>query len=47
MKWLVSFFMLCNTGVVAQTWDSAYQTTYYEQKVSLHRLLPDTKNETA
>ncbi len=34
-------------AVVAQTvaWDSSYQTTYYGQKTSLFRLLPDTKNE--
>lgn len=25
--------------------DSSYLTTYYEQKVSLFRLLPDTRNE--
>jgi len=27
------------------TYDSSYKTTYYEQKVSLFKLLPNTKNE--
>lgn len=27
------------------TCDSSYLTTYYEQKVSMFRLLPDTKGE--
>lgn len=29
----------------AQTFDSSYNSTYYEQKVTLFRQLPDTKNE--
>jgi lysophospholipase L1-like esterase len=31
--------------VYGQTWDSSYQTTYYEQKVTLFRQLPDRKGE--
>ncbi len=30
---------------VGQSWDSTFRNTYYEQKVTLHRLLPDTKDE--
>ena len=32
-------------GAAGQSWDSTFRTTYYEQKVTLHRLLPDTKDE--
>ncbi len=36
----------CSLQAAAQaTWDSSYNGTYYEQKVTLHRLLPDTRNE--
>jgi len=31
--------------VAAQKWDSTYSTTYYNQKVSVFRLLPDTPGE--
>lgn len=31
--------------VWGQTWDSSYQTTYYEQKVTLFRALPDRAGE--
>jgi len=38
--------MLCSCLVgQAQTLDSSYQTTYYNQKLTLFRLLPDTKGE--
>lgn len=43
------FLMLLLTvvshSVQAQRWDSSYQSTYYEQKLTLFRLLPDTKGE--
>jgi len=29
----------------AQGWDSSYRSTYYDQKLTLFRLLPDTKGE--
>jgi len=38
--------MLCSCLVgQAQALDSSYQTTYYNQKLTLFRLLPDTKGE--
>jgi len=37
------FFLVASSQTV--TWDSNYRTTYYGQKVSLYRLLPDTKKE--
>ena len=38
--------MLCSCLVgQAQNLDSSYQTTYYNQKLTLFRLLPDTKGE--
>lgn len=43
--YLVIGLMLSSFIAGAQSWDSSYQTTYYEQKVTLFRLLPDTKGE--
>jgi lysophospholipase L1-like esterase len=45
---LVLVFMLLHssTGLLAQKpVDTSYRSTYYDQKVTLFRLLPDTKNE--
>ncbi len=44
---LVACLFLINVFVHAQTtsYDSSYETTYYNQKVTLFNLLPDTKNE--
>jgi lysophospholipase L1-like esterase len=43
------FLLLLLSGVTAasysQAWDSSYQTTYYEQKVTLFRQLPDRAGE--
>lgn len=46
-KFLYLLFCLGFTNLMqAQaTYDSSYLTTYYEQKVSMFRLLPDTKGE--
>lgn len=42
--WLITVAGL--SPVAAQPFaDTSYRTTYYEQKVTLFRLLPDTKNE--
>ncbi|MFN4007766.1 MAG: GDSL-type esterase/lipase family protein [Chitinophagaceae bacterium] len=44
-------YYCCIVGIIAcltanaQTFDSSYNSTYYEQKVTLFRQLPDTKNE--
>lgn len=43
--YLLIGLMLSSFIAEAQSWDSSYQTTYYEQKVTLFRLLPDTKGE--
>ncbi len=42
--------LLCSLGLISflqaqARYDSSYLTTYYEQKVSMFRLLPDTKDE--
>ena len=44
---LVACLFIINICVHAQTttYDSSYETTYYNQKVTLFNLLPDTKNE--
>ncbi len=42
---LVSLILIFVQVASAQVWDSSYRTTYYEQKASLHRLLPDTEGE--
>ncbi len=44
---LVACLLLINICVHAQTttYDSSYESTYYNQKVTLFNLLPDTKNE--
>jgi lysophospholipase L1-like esterase len=42
------FLIISLTGLVVQAQggiDTTYKTTYYEQKVTLFRLLPDTKGE--
>ncbi len=45
-KSLVLLSLISASAVVtAQGWDSTYRSTYYEQKVTLHRSIPDTKNE--
>jgi lysophospholipase L1-like esterase len=41
----IFFELLILQSITAQTIDTAYQSTYYEQKVTLFKLLPDTKNE--
>ena len=41
---VIGMLCLCLIGQ-AQSWDSSYQTTYYDQKLTLFRLLPDTKGE--
>jgi lysophospholipase L1-like esterase len=38
------FLLFANSAATAQT-DTSYKTTYYEQKVTLFKLLPDTKDE--
>lgn len=42
-------FVLLTIGLpilsMAQRWDSSFQSTYYDQKLTLFRLLPDTKGE--
>jgi lysophospholipase L1-like esterase len=43
--YLLIGLMLSSFIAEAQSWDSSYQATYYEQKVTLFRLLPDTKGE--
>jgi lysophospholipase L1-like esterase len=44
---LLSLLFFLSLSVAAQTvaYDSSYQSTYYEQKVTLFRLLPDEPNE--
>ena len=43
---ILLFITVCHHGVTAQnTYDTSYITTYYQQKLTLFRLLPDTKNE--
>jgi lysophospholipase L1-like esterase len=37
--------ILLSVTALAQTYDSSYRSTYYEQKATLHQLLPDTKGE--
>jgi lysophospholipase L1-like esterase len=37
--------ILLSVTALAQTYDSSYRSTYYEQKVTLHQLLPNTKGE--
>ncbi|MFM7672468.1 MAG: GDSL-type esterase/lipase family protein [Bacteroidota bacterium] len=42
------FFLICfglSSWAQAQKWDSSFQSTYYDQKLTLFRLLPDTKGE--
>jgi lysophospholipase L1-like esterase len=48
IKKIVVVFLLLQTGVVLfaqKPVDTGYHSTYYDQKVTLFRLLPDTKNE--
>jgi lysophospholipase L1-like esterase len=47
MKIRLAFFIqiFCANILNAQVIDTSYKTTYYEQKVTLFRLLPDTKGE--
>ncbi len=48
MRGFIILFITLSVGVtdcLAQRWDSSYQSTYYEQKLTLFRLLPDTKGE--
>ena len=40
----IGMLCACLSGQ-SQSWDSSYQTTYYNQKLTLFRLLPDTKGE--
>ncbi|MEY4892968.1 MAG: hypothetical protein RIQ34_1580 [Bacteroidota bacterium] len=40
----IALYHSCLRGQ-SQSWDSSYQTTYYDQKLTLFRLLPDTKGE--
>lgn len=42
---IVVVSLLANASMHAQQIDTSYQSTYYGQKVSLFRLLPDTKGE--
>lgn len=44
---LVASILWLSTALSAQApaWDSSYKTTYYQQKVSLFRLLPNTASE--
>jgi lysophospholipase L1-like esterase len=43
---LVFLLLFAGKGLTAQKQvDTGYRSTYYEQKVTLFRLLPDTKNE--
>lgn len=42
---IFTLLVLLSNTADAQKVDSNYRTTYYEQKVSLFRLLPDTKDE--
>ena len=42
---LIFFVILLSGNIFAQGVDSNYRTSYYEQKLSLFRLLPDTKDE--
>lgn len=46
-KLLFMLCVICSARSTAQntSWDSSFFSTYYEQKVTLYRLLPDTKNE--
>jgi lysophospholipase L1-like esterase len=46
-RWITICMVLLMLQAYAQSpaWDSVYQSTYYEQKLSLFRLLPDTKKE--
>jgi len=37
--------ILLSVTALAQTYDSSYRSTYYEQKATLHQLLPNTKGE--
>ena len=42
---IVFCFLTCNTSFAQKQIDTSYSTTYYLQKVTLFRLLPDEKNE--
>lgn len=42
---IVIVLLLANASMHAQQIDTSYQSTYYGQKASLFRLLPDTKGE--
>ena len=46
VRYCLFIAMLCSClRGQSQSWDSSYQTTYYDQKLTLFRLLPDTKGE--
>lgn len=46
MKLILIFVVASLQQVTAQnTYDTSYSSSYYQQKLSLFRLLPDTKNE--
>jgi lysophospholipase L1-like esterase len=40
-----TLILLVKVVIAQKPIDTSYRTTYYEQKVSMFRLLPDTKNE--
>ena len=42
---LLLLMLAFHSATAQQSYDSSFKTTYYEQKVSLFRLLPDTKKE--
>ena len=42
---LLVWMLALHSATAQQSYDSSFKTTYYEQKVSLFRLLPDTKKE--
>lgn len=42
---LTSLCLLFSFNLLAQSIDTSYKSTYYEQKIILFRLLPDTKGE--
>ena len=44
-SWFLILFLLLPFNLFAQTIDTTYRSTYYEQKVTLFRMLPDTKGE--
>jgi lysophospholipase L1-like esterase len=42
---LILFVIVCSSVYAQKSIDTSYNTSYYEQKVTLFRLLPDTKGE--